>query len=667
MVTLVSAVMFYLAFAPPVVLRNAWRQPEQAMLRSAMGELKTVTRAAEVAACLLPHVIGMVGGRGAAMLDESGTILGTHGHTPGLDKDPLGEDAGPGTGDQDRPSVRLALSGGWLLVWGSPYTPVFGRQELELLRALGSLADLALERVRVANRDAELAAVVDASGDAIVSTGLDGTIRSWNPAAVATYGRPAEEAIGQPFSIVVPADRSEQADELLRRVGQGERVSMETRHLGRDGQAFSVSLTAAPLHGAAGTVLGMSVVARDVTERKQAERALREAKEEADRANTAKSEYLSRMSHELRTPLNAILGFAQLLELEELTEEQNENLHFILNAARHLLALINEVLDIAAIEAGRLPLSLEPVAVADVVAETVSLIRPLADQHEVLLVSPPVSCQVHVMGDRQRLKQILLNLLSNAVKYNRQGGRVELECGPAGDDRMRIQVADTGPGIAPEAMGQLFVPFERLGSEQTGVEGAGLGLPLSKRLAEAMGGILDVATTRRAGEQVLRRAAPGRGAGAAGRAPAGAGGAGRARPGARLRADRALHRGQPVQPAAGGAGAEPPARGPADLGHAAPAGAGAGRRARPGPDPAGSAPARHARSGGAAAAPGRAPHRQGAGGHPQRRRPPDPDQGAARPGRAGVHDQAPRRQGAARAAPDHRHRTGAGWLTKEAP
>ena len=375
-VTLVSAVMFYLAFAPPVVLRNAWRQPEQAMLRSAMGELKTVTRAAEVAACLLPHVIGMVGGRGAAMLDESGTVLGTHGHTPGLDKDPLGEDAGPATEDQDRPSVRLALSGGWLLVWGSPYTPVFGRQELELLRALGSLADLALERVRVANRDAELAAVVDASGDAIVSTGLDGTIRSWNPAAVATYGRPAEEAIGQPFSIVVPADRSEQADELLRRVGQGERVSLETRHLGGDGQPFSVSLTAAPLHGAAGTVLGMSVVARDVTERKQAERALREAKEEADRANTAKSEYLSRMSHELRTPLNAILGFAQLLELEDLTEEQNENLHFILNAARHLLALINEVLDIAAIEAGRLPLSLEPVAVADVVAETVSLIRP---------------------------------------------------------------------------------------------------------------------------------------------------------------------------------------------------------------------------------------------------------------------------------------------------
>ena len=484
--TMASAVMFYLAFAPPTVLRNAWRQPEQAMLRSAMGELKTVTRDAEVANCLLPHVVGMVGGLGAAMLDRSGTVLGSHGQTPGLDQ--------PSGGAE--PSVRLELDSGWLLVWGNPYTPVFGRQELELLRALGSLAELALERVRVAGRDAELAAVVAASGDAIVSTGLDGTIRSWNPAAAAIYGRPVAEAVGQPFSIVVPADRAEQAAGLLGRVAEGERVSLETRHLGRDGDTFSVSLTAAPLRSTEDEVLGMSVVARDVTERKQAERALRAAKEEADRANTAKSEYLSRMSHELRTPLNAILGFAQLLELEDLADEQRENLHFILTAARHLLALINEVLDIAAIEAGRLPLSLEPVPVADVAAEAVSLIRPLADQHQVLLVSPPVSCQVHVLGDRQRLKQILLNLLSNAVKYNRPGGRVELACAPAeGTERLRVEVRDTGRGIAPEAMDQLFVPFERLGSEQTGIEGAGLGLPLSRRLAEAMGGTLEVATT----------------------------------------------------------------------------------------------------------------------------------------------------------------------------
>jgi CheY-like chemotaxis protein/anti-sigma regulatory factor (Ser/Thr protein kinase) len=134
------------------------------------------------------------------------------------------------------------------------------------------------------------------------------------------------------------------------------------------------------------------------------------------------------------------------------------------------------------------------VAVADVVAETVSLIRPLADQHQVLLVGPPSACQIHVQGDRQRLKQVLLNLLSNAVKYNRPGGRVELHCGPATEGRLAIAVVDSGPGIAPEAMGQLFVPFERLGNEQTGVEGAGLGLPLSRRLAEAMGGTLEVSS-----------------------------------------------------------------------------------------------------------------------------------------------------------------------------
>jgi signal transduction histidine kinase/ActR/RegA family two-component response regulator len=265
-----------------------------------------------------------------------------------------------------------------------------------------------------------------------------------------------------------------------------------------DGGGFEVrfwSPVNSPVLEPDGTLAFIIHSVEEVTESVRAAKELRAAKEEADRANQAKSEYLSRMSHELRTPLNAILGFAQLLELEDLADEQRENLHFILNAARHLLALINEVLDIAAIEAGRLPLSLEPVAVADVVAETVSLIRPLADQHQVLLVSPPVSCQVHVMGDRQRLKQILLNLLSNAVKYNRQGGRVELACGPADGDRMRVAVRDTGPGIAPDAMGQLFVPFERLGSEQTGVEGAGLGLPLSKRLAEAMGGTLEVSST----------------------------------------------------------------------------------------------------------------------------------------------------------------------------
>jgi signal transduction histidine kinase/ActR/RegA family two-component response regulator len=226
---------------------------------------------------------------------------------------------------------------------------------------------------------------------------------------------------------------------------------------------------------------------------------LQEANLRLRAADTAKSEYLSRMSHELRTPLNAILGFAQLLEMDELREDQKENLGYIFSAARHLLDLINEVLDIAAIEAGRLSLSLEPVQVATLVAEAVSLMRPIADQHGILLVNPIHTGVEHVLGDRQRLKQILLNLLSNAVKYNREAGSVHLACEHVAGDRLRITVTDTGPGIPPESLERLFVPFERLEHQQSTVEGAGLGLPLSKRLAEAMGGTLDLASTPQQG------------------------------------------------------------------------------------------------------------------------------------------------------------------------
>ena len=254
-----------------------------------------------------------------------------------------------------------------------------------------------------------------------------------------------------------------------------------------------------PVLDADGNLAGIIHRVEDVTEfvrlkelETEQQQELQEANEQLRTANQAKSDYLSRMSHELRTPLNAILGFGQLLEMDELRDEQRESLGQILSAARHLLALINEVLDIAAIEAGRLPLSLEPVAVADIVAEGVSLIRPLADQHGILLASPTPSCATHILGDRQRLKQIVLNLLSNAVKYNREGGSVHLACEQVDGERLRIKVTDTGPGIPPEAIQRLFVPFERLSDEQGSIEGTGLGLPLSKRLAEAMGGTLQV-------------------------------------------------------------------------------------------------------------------------------------------------------------------------------
>ncbi len=213
-------------------------------------------------------------------------------------------------------------------------------------------------------------------------------------------------------------------------------------------------------------------------------------------ASRAKSEFLSRMSHELRTPLNAILGFAQLLEMDHLTAEQQESVGQILKAGRHLLDLINEVLDIARIEAGRLAVSIESVSVKEVIQEGLDLVAPLAVAREIQLkVEAAGLSDRFIFVDRQRLKQVLLNLLSNAVKYNRPGGAVTLSYAEVQGGRLRINVSDTGPGIPPDRLGQLFTPFERLGAEQTGIEGTGLGLALSKRLVEAMRGTLGVDST----------------------------------------------------------------------------------------------------------------------------------------------------------------------------
>ncbi|MFN2587040.1 MAG: hybrid sensor histidine kinase/response regulator [Actinomycetota bacterium] len=227
--------------------------------------------------------------------------------------------------------------------------------------------------------------------------------------------------------------------------------------------------------------------------RKHAEAKMMQSRDEADRANKEKSEFLSRMSHELRTPLNSVLGFAQLLTLDELAPEQRDNVDHIIRGGRHLLDLINEVLDIARIESGQMSLSVEPVDVRAVVEETVSLTEPLASDEDIeMRVSfRPAAGMPPVSADQQRLKQIILNLLSNAIKYNVRGGAVDVVVSAA-DGHVQVDVSDTGPGLSEEQMSRLFTPFNRLGAEESGVEGTGLGLVLSKGLAEAMGGSLSV-------------------------------------------------------------------------------------------------------------------------------------------------------------------------------
>jgi len=225
-------------------------------------------------------------------------------------------------------------------------------------------------------------------------------------------------------------------------------------------------------------------LAAEVAERRRAEA-------DAEAANRAKSEFLSRMSHELRTPLNAVLGFAQVLELEPLTPAQGDSVGHVLRAGRHLLGLIDEVLDISRIESGHLALSLEPVQLPELLRGPLDLIRPLAAKRNIHLHSDAESVgDLYVRADRNRLHQVLLNLLSNAVKYNRHGGRVSVSYEEAAGPRARITVTDTGPGIAPDKMNRLFSPFDRLDAEQLGIEGTGLGLALSKRLIELMQGTI---------------------------------------------------------------------------------------------------------------------------------------------------------------------------------
>ncbi|NDV13505.1 PAS domain-containing hybrid sensor histidine kinase/response regulator [Crenobacter caeni] len=214
--------------------------------------------------------------------------------------------------------------------------------------------------------------------------------------------------------------------------------------------------------------------------------ALETALTEANAANQAKSSFLSSMSHELRTPLNAVIGFAQMLEFDDaLDEDQHDNVAEILKAGRHLLALINEVLDLAKIEAGRVELSPEPVDARELVDECMHLVLPLARARGISLA--PVAVSGTMQGDRVRLKQVLLNLLSNAIKYNRDGGSVQVSS-RVQDGRLTLEVADTGPGIPAGKLGGLFEPFNRLGVENSSVEGTGIGLSICKRLVELMGG-----------------------------------------------------------------------------------------------------------------------------------------------------------------------------------
>jgi PAS domain S-box-containing protein len=361
-------------------------------------------------------------------------------------------------------------------------------------RILLSARDITLRKrasQQIRESQANLSALIENTADAVWSVDSDHRVLTFNSVLhddlLGVFGRKTE--VGTSVRQLVPPDIVDYWIALYDRALAGERFSLEQSYL-VNGQTHFYDVAFNPII-AGDEVTGVAVFSKDITTRKQTEVALEAAKEEAERANRAKSEFLSRMSHELRTPMNAILGFAQLLEMDDLETTQRLGVEQILKGGRHLLTLINEVLDIARIEAGQLSLSPEPVRVSEVVREAMALVQPLAAAREVHFDNSVSSQSCHVIADRQRLKQVLLNLLSNAVKYNHHGGLVRLSCAPVGE-RVRIEVSDNGPGIPSNSLEKLFVPFERLGADQQGVEGAGIGLSICQRLVEAMNGRIGV-------------------------------------------------------------------------------------------------------------------------------------------------------------------------------
>jgi len=345
--------------------------------------------------------------------------------------------------------------------------------------------------------------LIESNIDALITTNPSGIITDVNKQMEALTGCTRDELIGAPFkNYFTDPDLAETTIKLV--LSEKKVTDSELTARARDGKETVVSYNATTFYDRDRKLQGVFAAARDVTERKRLDQVLREqnielesSKSVAEKANLAKSDFLSSMSHELRSPLNAILGFAQLMESDTPppTPGQKASIDQILQAGWYLLELINEILDLAVIESGRLTLSLEPVLLSEVMVECQDMVAPHALKHGVKTTFQACDKPLIVHADRTRLKQVLINLLSNAIKYNRPGGMVTVDCKMVASGNIRITVTDTGAGLTPEKLAQLFQSFNRLGQEAGGEEGTGIGLVVSKRLVELMNGIIGVEST----------------------------------------------------------------------------------------------------------------------------------------------------------------------------
>lgn len=363
------------------------------------------------------------------------------------------------------------------------------------IRLVGTVQDVT-ERMRaeraLQESQTKLSGLFELSPLGIVLTDMQGHYLEFNEAFRSICGYPADELKQLDYWALTPREYEQQERAQLECINKTGRYGpYEKVYRQKNGGLVPIRLNGMVVRDQAGQSRIWSIV-EDITDSKRTEETLIAARDEANRASRAKSEFLSSMSHELRTPMNAILGFSQLMEYDPaLTNEHKDNVQEIIRAGQHLLSLINEVLDLSRIESGHIDMSLEPVELCPVINDCLTLLSALADKHHIKISHHRLAGAV-VRADQMRLKQALLNLISNAIKYNRDGGRIHIEVQQTAENYLRILVTDTGLGIPANLLDSLFQPFNRLGAESSDIEGTGIGLTITRRIVEMMGGSVGV-------------------------------------------------------------------------------------------------------------------------------------------------------------------------------
>lgn len=389
----------------------------------------------------------------------------------------------------------------FFLLLGLSLKPRHAKQLSQLVQKKTAELEAELQRrealeLRTKRESDRLQTLLDNTLESVITIDAAGNIQHFNHASIQLYGYQPEEIIGHNITQLMPAKYRPMHEQGMARFLNteqskiiGQAVQVEALH--KSGQIIPIELTLSAFHWE--DRYFFTGIARDISLRKAEHQALIAAKEEAEKANQAKSEFLSSMSHELRTPLNAILGFTQLLKSDAsapLSDEQKSNISIIQQSGEHLLTLINEVLELSKIEAGNIQVSLEPVDISQVIINCLPLLQSQADDNEIRVDIAPLPAD-WVMADVTRLKQVLINLLSNAIKYNRPNGMVSISSEVIyGLQRLRVTIADSGIGIPFNRQSKLFTAFDRLGQENSDIEGSGVGLVVTEKLMRAMNGFI---------------------------------------------------------------------------------------------------------------------------------------------------------------------------------